>query len=524
MKLAGAMAATAIGALILGLAPARAEAQDLRALSAADAQFYAAAFDAAERGDNAAADDNLKRVTDPCLVGDVGYVKLTHAAPRKASYGDLVSWLKVFAELPGAQQIYSLAMKMRPDGERPPAPADPLAESASRGDARGTSRAAREAYGAGEAALAMTLAEAQGDDWMAGLAAYRQADFARALAHFGAVAQRPGQSDEDRAAGAFWAARSADSAGQGDRAAAFLRAAANFPATFYGAIAARRLELTADPLGRLLQSSTAQAPAAEAIAIDASGFDAPGVAQLVATDRRARRAVALSQIGRRLEAGAELRAGMALAADQQERWAWTTLAVALNPDRPANVQVAVSPTAPPTATPAYPTPDLAPIGGFTLNKALVYALTLRESRFNALAVSPAGAIGLMQVMPASAASVSGEAWLKSDPIPLFDPATNLRIGQDYVGWLMDNAAGHDLLRAVAAYNGGPAMLQRAQRAAGPDADDLLFIESAPSRETRDYVRKVMAAYWAYRRQFGQASPSLDAAASATGLIDARLDR
>jgi soluble lytic murein transglycosylase-like protein len=375
----------------------------------------------------------------------------------------------------------------------------------------------------GDARRARALAEAAGDDWMAGLAAYRQGDFARAQSHFEAIARHAGEDDAGRAAGAFWAARSALAAGAGERAPALLRIAAGIPATFYGMIAQRRLDLAADPLGILVQAAADEA-APQAMAITAEGFEGPGVARLVATDPRARRAVALTQIGRRMEAGAELRSGVALAADKDERWAWTTLAVALNPDRPAGVHAAVADAPPPTPSVAYPAPALAPLGGFTLDKALVYALAWRESRFDSLAVSPAGAIGLMQIMPASAASVTGEDWLKSDPIALFDPPTNLRIGQDYVAWLMNNAADHDILRALAAYNAGPATLQHAARAAGPGADSLLVIESAPIAETRAYVRKVMAAYWSYRRQFGQDSPTLDALASNAPSIDARLDR
>jgi soluble lytic murein transglycosylase-like protein len=227
------------------------------------------------------------------------------------------------------------------------------------------------------------------------------------------------------------------------------------------------------------------------------------------------------QIGRRLDAGLELRTGLALAVDDGERAAWTTLVLALNPGHPGlAATVSLAPSGPAVV---YPTPRLDPLGGFTLDKALVYALTWQESRFNSLAVSPVGAIGLMQVMPQSVAEVTGDASLASDPIPLFDPATNLRDGQQYVEWLRERAVGPDLLRVVAAYNGGPATIERARAAVGVD-DSLLIVESVPFAETRDYVRKVMAAYWSYRRQFGADSPTLDALASGAHTVDAGLDR
>jgi len=178
---------------------------------------------------------------------------------------------------------------------------------------------------------------------------------------------------------------------------------------------------------------------------------------------------------------------------------------------------------PPVSQAAYPTPTLAPTGGFTIDRSLVYAIVWQESRFNSLAVSPAGAVGLMQLMPPSAANMAGDDTLKSDPITLFDTGKNLALGQAYITWLSENAAGHDILRTIAAYNGGPATLVRTETLLGPDADSFLVVESLPYAETRAYVRKVMAAYWTYRRQFGGSTRTLDAAASQLPVIDIRLD-
>jgi soluble lytic murein transglycosylase-like protein len=280
-------------------------------------------------------------------------------------------------------------------------------------------------------------------------------------------------------------------------------------------IARRRLELNDDPLDRVLEATPAGQP------IAATGLDAPGVRRLIETDPRARRAIALMQIGRLMDAGMELRTGLALAVGDDERAAWTTLVLALNPSHPdASASVAISHR---TAGTLYPTPSLDPLGGFVLDKALVYALTWQESRFNSLAVSPVGAIGLMQVMPASMADVLGDDSLKSDPIPLFDPATNLQDGQRYVTWLTQHAVGPDLLRVVAAYDGGPTTVERTQTQVGLN-DSLLIVESLPFAETRDYVHKVVAAYWSYRRQFGSDTKTLDAIASGAGFVDASLDR
>jgi len=88
---------------------------------------------------------------------------------------------------------------------------------------------------------------------------------------------------------------------------------------------------------------------------------------------------------------------------------------------------------------------------------------------------------------------------------------------------MERGVGYDILRAVAAYNGGPGMLQKTAAQLGGEADSLLVIECLPALETRNYVEKVMTNYWTYRRQFGQESKTLDALAGGAKFVDARLD-
>ncbi len=173
----------------------------------------------------------------------------------------------------------------------------------------------------------------------------------------------------------------------------------------------------------------------------------------------------------------------------------------------------------------HPTPELVPYGGFTLDKALVYAMVRQESRFNQYAVSPVGAVGLMQLMPAAAARAAGDDSLLTNVLPLFDAATNLRLGQDYFQWVLERGGGEfDMMRTLAAYNGGPGTLLKTIERAGPDADTLTIIESLPARETRAYVEHVMAAYWTYRRKFGMEPRTLDAVANGARLIDYRLDQ
>jgi soluble lytic murein transglycosylase-like protein len=518
--------ALAAAGVLAASAALPAQAQPLAALTAHDVALYAQAFAAAERGDVAAADQAVAQVGDQCLAGEVQYVELTHARARSATYDELNRWLKAFGDLPGATQLYELALKLHPaDALPPPAATSVLAaDIAIRMRPAPQSRPAREAYFDGDVRRALQLARSSGDAWIAGLAAYRLGQYADAMISFETLAANDAEDDPTRAAGGFWAARSAVFAGLPDRATPLLKIAAAKADTFYGMIAKRKLELSDDPLGRLIDTaSNGKIPTPLAATVSAGSDESP-LDRLVRTDPRAHRAIALAQLSRQADAGAELRAGFAEATDDATRALWLNLTFELGPTRPPTGEIVLSASAPVSGSyAAYPTPNLAPAGGFTIDKALVYAVVWQESRFNSLAVSPVGAVGLMQLMPPSAASMAGDATLTGDPIHLFDTGRNLQLGQAYIRWLEENAGNHDLLRTIAAYNGGPTTLVRTENLLGPNADSLLVIESVPFAETRAYVRKVVAAYWSYRRQFGAPAKTLDAAASDLMNVDARLD-
>jgi soluble lytic murein transglycosylase-like protein len=512
---AGAIA-LACSASIAGSAAAEAP----RALSSDDARAYAAAFEATERGDFIDAQVQSAEVKDRSLVGYLSFHALMHPTAHIAAFDELSGWLAKFNDLPVASRIFALASRRKTDPAADAAPRPvlslsdgPLIANPALSD---KARRGREAFYAGDLRRALSLASASGDRWIVGLAAYRLKAYDRALASFADLA-RDGECDAWlQSAAAFWASRAAEGQNNTEASGRYLRAAARNSETFYGMLAARQLKLadqavvTAgdDPVAKLLLAAYS-APSAASPNAD--------LARFVASDARAHRAAALAQIGRGSDAIQELRAGMALARTAAEQEHWKALTFAMG------TSLADRATPPRSADLDYPAPDLQPVGGFTLDKALVYALVRQESRFNPLAVSPVGATGLMQVMPAAAAAAAGDDKLKFDHSPLFDPAFNLRVGQDYFSWLLERGVGHDLVRAVAAYNGGPATVARAAQTVGPDADSLLLMECLPAAETRAYVQHVLTAYWTYRRMWGKPSPSLDALAQGERAIDERLD-
>lgn len=497
-----------------------------RALTSEDAAAYASAFQAADQADFDSASEAAASVSDKSLMGYVEFQRLM--SPKTvATYAELKSWLQRYGDLPVADRVLRLARKRKPAGEPDPQ----LAILNDDGDALpveatgSAGQAAREAYYSGDMATALRLAAGSGERWIVGLAAFRLKRFAQAAEAFRAVATDPGENEWLRAGGAYWAARSLIALGRPEAAPQFLAIAARSPATFYGMLAERQLGLQpgADPQAYALAQAgfapTPPASDAEIIKASYSPIDLQAVQRLLRNDPRARRAAALMQIGRTAEAAQELKSGLLGAQSEEERGVWTALAIDLNSSAAGQMKARRSGFDPED----YPTPRLTPSGGFSVDRALVYAIVRQESRFDPSAVSRVGAIGLMQLMPTTAAQAEGDDKLAADASPLYDPGFNLRAGQDYLRILLERASDGDILRAVAAYNGGPGALFRAQELAG-DADPLLLMESLPAAETRGYVEKVMASYWIYRRMFGEADHTMDALAGGAPLATVSADR
>jgi soluble lytic murein transglycosylase len=132
---------------------------------------------------------------------------------------------------------------------------------------------------------------------------------------------------------------------------------------------------------------------------------------------------------------------------------------------------------------------------------LLQALMREESALDPRVVSGAGAVGLTQLMPATAQTVARKLKLKKPTAQdLMDGPLNIRIGAAYLGGLLQKFGGSAPL-AVAAYNVGDGPVRRWVKDRGQLPLDE-FVEEIPVQETRGYVKRVLRSYAAYRLLYG----------------------
>lgn len=122
---------------------------------------------------------------------------------------------------------------------------------------------------------------------------------------------------------------------------------------------------------------------------------------------------------------------------------------------------------------------------------LVAAVMREESHFNPGAVSPVGALGLMQIMPSTGAQIAKELGEGFNKRNLLEPGTSIRFGSWYLGKILKRFKG-DAVLAIAGYNAGPNAAARWAASLPAETDE--FVESIPYEETRGYVKRVLRSY------------------------------
>ncbi len=545
-------------------------------LGAEDAERYREIFEVQEAGSWSRADRLIRGIENPILMGHVLFQRYMHPTAYRSSWKELRGWMSVYRDLPGAYRIYRLANKRKPSGAAgPKSPvgkslrgngADAIAigsrpyvspkrKSASarrelarmrsemrkrigRGHPTGAlnylqSAAVRKATGPIERADDLgriahgyfvfdrdekalkyaTLAAERGGDavmeanWTAGLAAWRLGKLDRAGTHFEALANSQAVGAWTRSAGAFWASRVHLVQRRPAVATRWLAKAATFSATFYGLLARRALGV------QLPYDWTVPRPSQASV-------DA-----IIAT-KGGKRALALIQVGRNDLAAAELR-HVYYDVEEQHRLALMSIATAAELPgiamRVAGVLRAAGGR--PYFAALFPVPSWETRDTFDVDRALIFGIMRQESHFNPDARSRRGARGLMQLMPRTAKFVANDQGVTDiGRKKLYDPEINMLLGRRYIRHLLDHpAVDGNLFRLLAAYNAGPGNLRKWSKKVDFKGDPLLFIESIPSGETRNFIEKVLTNVWMYRMRLGQPTPSLDQVAAGSWPTYLRLD-
>lgn len=138
----------------------------------------------------------------------------------------------------------------------------------------------------------------------------------------------------------------------------------------------------------------------------------------------------------------------------------------------------------------------------------LFAITRQESAFMPDARSSVGALGLMQLMPATAKQVARGERIRIDNNELLQPAVNIRLGSIYLRDMARRYNGNRVL-ATAAYNAGPGRIGSLLRAQSTTMSTDVWIELLPYRETREYVQSVLAFAVIYSQRLGQPAPLLN---------------
>ena len=294
------------------------------------------------------------------------------------------------------------------------------------------------------------------------------------------------------ARGAYWEGRALDQLGQTDAArAAFARAAQNHTA-YYGLLAAERQGMPLDPeiLGRQQYPDWQTASFADSSVLQA--------------------AILLQQAGDRALAKRFL-LHLAEGLNAQELGQLGDMALSLDEPHFAVLigkQAAERGIILPRVY--YPVTDLVP-DGLAVSRALALSIARRESEFDPGVISPAGARGLMQVMPETARMMATKLGKSFDRARLTsDPAYNAALGSEYLKQLLEEF-GPSIALIASGYNAGPgrprAWVEQFGDPRRDDVDVVDWVEMIPFSETRTYVMRVAESVVIYRAKLkGEAGP------------------
>jgi soluble lytic murein transglycosylase len=310
----------------------------------------------------------------------------------------------------------------------------------------------------------------------AGMIAYIQNDRKAAAGEFDSLLTRDPNSSEAQAAG-YWAGRSYAALGDKTRSRARWRSVVEKdPLSYYAVMAAKRLDTT----------------------LVASDQSPSNYGRIPAVDTALNRIVGLKDLGMDVEAGFENDRLFRDAMANPTRMVATAHALAgtdqasrsIALGRRALDEIGHSPENYRLYFPVLERETLISSSKENgLDPVIVAALIRQESNFNPLATSPAGARGLMQLMPAVGKTLADTKGIGPwDPDLLYEPAINIKLGTAHLRGLVRKYP--EVVKVLAAYNAGESRVEKWSNKAGA-GDPEVFTERIPFVETRDYVRIIL---------------------------------
>ncbi len=327
--------------------------------------------------------------------------------------------------------------------------------------------------------------------WTMGLLYFKEQKYSEAQKYFSQILDLTQINNARKTEAAFWAGRSADI--NGDRASAkkYWKIAAAYPMSFYGALASTML---------------GNEPEYEFFDQECSDEDII----ILREDKYGKKALALLQVGRKARAEQYLK--YLVTAKSSDKLLHAINAVAALYGLPS-VSILVSGVMRDRGvleinddiiySAQYPLPNWEPLGGWSIDRALLLAITKQESGFKTNAKSGAGANGVMQLMPSTAKRVARKNDVKMSDIDMSNPEHNMFLGQQYiVDLLQHQLIQNNIIKMLVAYNAGMGNLVKFEKSFST-SDPLLYIESFPAYETRNYIKRVMSNLWLYRARLNQ---------------------
>lgn len=529
-----------------------------------NANYYKAIFTLQEKGEWDKADKIIGRLDNPVLFGHVMYQRYMHPTKYRASYDELKSWLDIYSDHPNADRVYDLAMKRKPAKAR--APKKPTStrglraaiernsfketdiiktKGRNKNDIRqaryGFTQAKREinrnnpkavlamvkqdrykklltalehdyllslvatrymhlghddkALTIAKEAIARSGSDVAQANWVAGLTSWKLKKYDDAFTYFQNAATSKYASPWLLSGSAYWASRAASVTNKPQDARKWLHKASQYQRTFYGLVASRSL-------GRNMEFEW-NTPELRASYISALKNDPAG-----------HRALALLDAGQPDLAEEELKT---IHPKEDNNLKMALIAVASHAHLPAlSMRIAGAVRSAEGNAALYPVAPWKLDHRTGVDRALVSAFIRQESKFDpTVRNGSSGAVGLMQLMPRTASAMSKINFDNNNIHVLMRPEVNVTIGQQYIAKLLSRSdIDNNLFYLAAAYNAGPGNLNKWLRK-NPEVkeDPLLFIESIPVTETRNFVQRVLTNYWMYSMRLRQNVPTLDMVAN-----------